>query len=180
MVAGVEQLPHDGAWTIVAVLVGLIFGAPAVLSSKTVREKLSGLALLPGLRSRWRREALEESSAWESAAVDALTARIKTIQQSAAEEQAWRQRKIDTLRAELDELEESSRRREEALQAELAEALEFIRVATGWARGVLLWAEEKGVELPPPPWKGFFQWKEEQSQESSRGPYPREPPPGAA
>lgn len=154
-----ELIPRDSSGSLLFLLAALVFGGPAILSSTTVREKLSGLLLLPRARARWQREALEEDAAKESAAVDALTARIRTIQESAAEEQAWRQKKIDALRGELEQLERTSAAQQQRLHDDLEEAMAYIQFSTSWARGIALWAEEHGYQLPPPPWKSFSQWQ---------------------
>lgn len=169
-------VPRDGSGSLIVLLVALVFGGPAILSSSTVRDKFSGLLFLPRARARWQREALEEDAAKESAVVEALTARIRTIQESAAEEQAWRQRKIDALRRELREIEEASAEQQQRLQRELEVAMSYIRFATSWAHKIVLWAEEHGYRLPPPPWQSFTEWQTVEGRKHGVQQLPREPP----
>lgn len=144
---------------LIGVLLLLVFGSVGVLSNETLSKKLSGLKWIPRARARWQREALEEDAAKESAAVDALTARIATMQRDAREEREWFQGRITDLRTQLDELDRSAVERERALQRDLSQALDYIRFVTSWARGVVLWADENGHRLPPPPWQSFSEWQ---------------------
>lgn len=152
-------LPRDGSGAIIALLIGLVLGGPAILSSATLREKFSGLLFLPRARARWQREALEEDAARESAAIDALRARITAMQKDNEEERSWQQGKIKALRAELDEMERTNEERAARVQAELSQALEYITWVTDWGRRIVLWAHDKGYELPPPPWMTYQEWQ---------------------
>lgn len=175
----VNLAKDTGANSIIGVLLVLVLGTPAVLSSETVKKKFGALVFLPRLKARWKREALEEDTARETAAVDALNARIESLMRTAAEDKKWMQQRIDSLRAELDATERENDARMEALQDELSTAMDYIVFVTDWARRVVVWAEAHGYELPPPPWRNFYEWEAEHKPYRGKY-YPREPPDGRA
>lgn len=152
-----------------------IFGNVALLSSKTLQTKLSGLLLIPRLRARWKREALEEDAARENVAIEALNARITAMEESIEEERGWMRSRIAAMQERVDQVESDANRRVQDIQSELTHAQEYIRWVTAWVHNVLLWAAQHGHELPPPPWQGYMEWKKSR-QGGLGGPYPREPP----
>ncbi|QNQ90705.1 hypothetical protein GP475_08690 [Corynebacterium poyangense] len=170
----INLIPQGGAWTIVALLIVLIFGGPAILSMQTLTTKFSGLKALPGLRARWKREALEEDTAREAAAIAALQARVESIQKNALEEKDYLQGRIDDLREELRERDETRDQKISHLEQRLDRATTYIQYATEWAHRIGVWAKSRGLELPPPRWESFYEW--EQRFTPRRDAYPREPP----
>lgn len=125
----------------------LVFGTPAILSEKAA-EKFGAFGVL----ARWWRErkkrAEQEAQDVHSRVIADLRKEIERVDQA-------RQSDASEFRAELERVSASER-----------EQHAYIVWVTEMFRGLEVWAAEKGLKLPPPPFKTFTEWKKSQGKSS--------------
>ena len=132
----VRLLPQGGAWTILIVVLLLIFG-PLQIFSKEGAEKL----WLIGRISRWitqrQERSVERERQIKRSTVEDLRADLAALRADLDAEQARSQKR-----------EEESRKREDMLQALLNESRAYIVYLTAWAREAQRMAAEYGWHPP--------------------------------
>ncbi|WP_426727163.1 hypothetical protein ACEN2A_01940 [Corynebacterium auriscanis] len=144
----IDAFPKTPGWSIVLVLVLLIFG-PAAIFSRESAEKLWIIGRVAAwLRTRQQR-SIDRERALEEATVRHLKGRIASLDSQMGE-----------MRADFDEERQNSRKRETQIRAEFTEAKEYIIWATGWAHQVLTMHASHGWKPPIPPWMTFEQWQQ--------------------
>ena len=147
----VALIPKDGAWVILIVVVLLVLGPVSIFSKNTILEKFSGL----GVIVRWVRNrhlrAVEMQKQQESVTVAMLEDQIAAVRKGMTEQQANHDGDMEAMRQRLDD----SEKRE-------ANMLEYVLWTTHWARNIIVWAAEHGHELPPPAWKSYRDWLDQQ------------------
>ena len=142
-----DAFPKTPGWSIVLVLVLLIFG-PAAIFSRESAEKLWIIGrAVAWLRTRQQR-SIDRERALEEATVRHLKGRIASLDSQMGE-----------MRADFDEERKDARKRETAIREEFNEAKDYIVWATGWAHNVLTMHSFHGWKPPIPPWMTFEQWQ---------------------
>lgn len=86
--------------------------------------------------------------------VNVLTDQLSETRREHAASQA-------SFRAELAE----QRGRVQLLSDEIDLRDDYITEVTSWARRVIVWAADKGLELPNPPWSTFYEWRKQRKSE---------------
>ncbi|OFT91396.1 hypothetical protein [Corynebacterium sp. HMSC28B08] len=143
----IDAFPKTPGWSIVLVLVLLIFG-PAAIFSRESAEKLWIIGrAVAWLRTRQQR-SIDRERALEEATVRHLKGRIASLDSQMGE-----------MRADFDEERKDARKRETAIREEFNEAKDYIVWATGWAHQVLTMHASHGWKPPIPPWMTFEQWQ---------------------
>lgn len=125
----------------------LVFGTPAILSEKAA-EKFGAFGVL----ARWWRErkkrAEQEAESVHEREIADLRKEIERVDQA-------RQGDASEFRAELERVSASER-----------EQHAYIVWVTEMFRSLEVWAAEKGLKLPPPPFKTFTEWKKSEGKSS--------------
>lgn len=170
-----NRLPDGGGWTVLAVIIIVIFGPVSLFSRATVQEKFGGIGLLARWVRAGRRRAIEEAAATESVTVAMLNKQIETFNEALSTQEmrhtddvARINRRFGEFQAEAERRERDSKRRELRLSGQLESAMDYISWSTSWARAVLLWAAEMGHTLPPPEWKTFPEWLRDTHDQTQR------------
>ena len=141
-----ETLPKTPGWSIIAVLIMLIF-SPIAIFSRESAEKLWIIGrLVTWFRTRQER-SIDRERALEEATVRHLKGRIESLDSQ-----------LDEVRSDFDEEREDARRRESAIRAEFEEAKGYIVYSTSWAHRVILMHAEHGWKPPIPHWSPFEEW----------------------
>ncbi|MDO4915883.1 hypothetical protein [Corynebacterium sp.] len=118
----------------------LVFGTPAILSEKAA-EKFGAFGVL----ARWWRERKKRA---EQEAEDIHSRVIADLRQEIARVDKARQSDATEFRSELDRVSKSER-----------EQHEYIVWITEIFRNLEVWAVDHGLQLPPPPFMTFTEWK---------------------
>lgn len=148
MGAVTDSLPNTPGWSIIAVLVALIFGPMAIFSRES-SEKLWILGrFVSWLRTRQER-SIDHERALEEATVRHLKGRIRLLDTQLGE-----------MRADFDEERRDARKREDNIRSDFRAAQEYIIYATGWAHHVLSEHARHGWHPPLPPLLSFDDWQD--------------------
>lgn len=141
-----STIPQSPGWSIIAVLVVLIFGPLAVFSRES-SEKLWVIGrLVSWFRTRQER-SIERERTLEDATVRNLKWRIQSLNEQ-----------LNDMRSDFDAEREDARKRESRIRAEFADAKEYILYATSWAHQVLTMHAQHGWQPAIPPLKTFERW----------------------
>lgn len=137
-----QNLPDFGVdtpWAFLALLVTAIFGTPAILSAK-MADKFGLLGVVARWWQRRKKAALDEAEALRQRHVDDLMHEIRRVDQA---------RKDDArrLEGEIEQLRASDRQKHE-----------YIVWITSVMRGIEVWAADRGLTLPPPPFMTLTEW----------------------
>ena len=144
-----SMIPQSPGWSILAVLVVLIFGPLAVFSRES-SEKLWVIGrLVTWFRSRQER-SIERERVLEDATVRNLKWRIQSLDEQ-----------LDDMRSDFEAEREDSRRRESRIRQEFTEAKEYIVWSADWAHRVLVMHAQHGWKPPIPRWLSFDEWSRE-------------------
>ncbi|RAV34269.1 hypothetical protein [Corynebacterium heidelbergense] len=136
----VALLPKGGGWSVVAVLLMLVFGSQQIFS----KEGASRFWLFGRLADRI--EHRKERS----------IAREATVQQARVD---YLMTMVQDMRRDLDAERDRSRAAEEELRVDLDDAWGYVRYATDWSRTVLQMSAEHGWRPPLPEWLTPDQWR---------------------
>ena len=141
-----EVLPKTPGWSIIAVLVMLIF-SPIAIFSRESAEKLWVIGrLVTWFRTRQER-SIDRERALEEVTVRHLKGRIESLDSQ-----------LEEVRADFDAEREDARERESRIRAECEEAKGYIVYSTSWAHRVILMHAEHGWKPPIPRWFPFDEW----------------------
>lgn len=124
----------------------LVFGTPAILSEKAA-EKFGAFGVL----ARWWRERKKRA---EQEAEDIHSRVITDLRQEIARVDKARLDDASEFRSELDRVSKSEH-----------EQHAYIVWITEVFRNLEVWAVDKGLELPPPPFMTFTEWKKKDQPE---------------
>lgn len=156
----IAQLPSGTGWAVAGVILLLLFGTPAIASRETAKSKL----WLFGAIARWIQERKQRSIenerqlAQTQAAV--LRGEIAELRGWIEEDRQAHSAEIASLRADMAEERKLRRRVEAKLQAMLDESMDYIEWVTGWAREVIITAQQQGWHPPLPEWYSFHEWRD--------------------
>lgn len=162
-------LPKGGGWSIVAVFLILVFGAPAVFSRESLQNKFGGIRLITSWWNRREAAAIEQEAELERVVESTLRGQMEALRRAVDEQRKDYQSQISALRASFEQREGEWRAREVILQDQVSQQVDYIGWVTNWARQVNLWAKENGHTLPPPIWTPYHIY-------TSNVHLPREPP----
>lgn len=124
----------------------LVFGTPAILSEKAA-EKFGAFGVL----ARWWRERKKRA---EQEAADIHSRETADLRREIARVDEARKRDVAEFRSELDRVSASE-----------SEQHAYIVWITEVFRNLEVWAVDKGLELPPPPFMTFTEWKKKDQPE---------------
>lgn len=141
-----EQLPHTPGWSIIAILVALIFGPVAVFSRESADKLWIIGRLVSWFRTRQER-SIDHERVLEEATVRHLKGRIKLLDTQ-----------MEEMRTDFDEERRNAREREDGIRSEFRAAQEYIIYATGWAHHVLSEHARHGWQPPLSPLLSFDDW----------------------
>ena len=165
-----ERMPEGTGWYVTAVILLLLFGAPAIASKETANSKL----WLFGAVARWIQRRKERSIERERA-LNKTQATI--LRDEIAELRGWIQedreehskeiaglrhsysKQISELRTDIQEERKLRRRIETKLQSMVDEMWDYIEWGASWAREVILMAQQEGWSPPLRPWYSFHEWR---------------------
>lgn len=154
----IDALPKGGAWSIIAVLLVLIFGSQQIFSEQGAKKFWLFGRIAHRIETRKKR-GIERELEIENTRADALEAMIRDLRSDLDTEREYSQRMVAQLRTEIDAERSRSRETERRLEAELSEALDYIRWTTAWAREVIRMAATHGWAPPLQPWVSFTEWR---------------------
>lgn len=143
-----ETLPKTPGWSIIAVLIMLIFSPIAIFSRESAEKMWVIGRLVTWFRTRQER-SIDRERALEEATVRHLKGRIRLLDTQLGE-----------MRADFDEERRDARRREDDIRADFRAAQEYIIYATGWAHHVLSEHARHGWQPPLPPLLSFDDWQD--------------------
>lgn len=162
-------LPKGGGWSILAVFLILVFGAPAVFSRESLQNKFGGIRLITSWWNRREAAAIEQEAELERVVESTLRGQMVALRRTVDEQREDYQAQIGELRASFERREAEWRTREVVLQDQVSQQVDYIGWVANWARQVHLWAKENGHTLPPPLWMPYHIY-------TSSVHHPREPP----
>lgn len=162
-------LPKGGGWSILAVFLILVFGAPAVFSRESLQDKFGGIRLITSWWNRREAAAIEQEAERERVVESTLRGQMDSLRRAVDEQREDYQSQIGALRASFEQREREWRTREGVLQDQVSQQVDYIGWVANWARRVTLWAKENGHTLPPPLWVPYHVY-------ASSVHHPREPP----
>ena len=140
MEQGLALIPTDGAWSILAVLLLLIFGSQQVFSEEGAKRFWVFGRIARRVESRKKR-AIEREADVERTRADYL------------------ERLIRDLRTDLDDERVRSREAEVRLRRDLDDAWGYVAWATDWSRRVVQMAAEHDWRPPLPRWFSPDEWR---------------------
>ena len=162
-------LPKGGGWSILAVFLILVFGAPAVFSRESLQNKFGGIRIITSWWNRREAAAIEQEAELERVVESTLRGQMEALRRTVDEQRKDYQAQIGELRASFEQRERAWRTREVVLQDQVSQQVDYIGWVTSWARQVNLWAQENGHTLPSPPWVSYHLYSPNVHR-------PREPP----
>lgn len=133
-------IPKDGAWSILAVLLLLMFGSQQIFSEEGAKKFWVFGRLARRIESRKKR-SIEREAEIELARADYLEGLIRD------------------LRRDLDDERVRSREAESRLRRDLDAAWGYVAWTTEWSRQVVQMAAEYGWKPPLPAWLSPDEWR---------------------
>lgn len=141
-------IPKDGAWSILAVLLLLMFGSQQVFSEEGAKKFWVFGRLARSVESRKKR-SIEREAEIERTRADYLEDLIRD------------------LRRDLDNERVRSRESELRLRRDLDAAWGYVAWTTEWSRRVVQMAAEHGWKPPLPAWLSPDEWRNRAGRDSS-------------
>lgn len=132
-------IPKDGAWSVVAILLILVFGSQQIFSEESAKRFWIFGRIANRIETRKRRSIEREAE----------------LEKTRAE---YLERMIRDLRADLDDQYRRSREMEKSIRQELHSAIGYIRYTTEWAQTVLNMAAKHNWRPAPPKYKFHDEW----------------------
>ena len=133
-------------WQIFVGVLILILGPTALLSEKVVHEKFGAVGAFFRWFSGQKRKRLEEKQ-------DVTERHIRDLRKEIARVDEARERDVQDLQEQVDIFKTSTTKQHR-----------YIVWATDIFRGIEIWAAERGLTLPPPPFKTYSEWLEEEGE----------------
>lgn len=132
----ITNLPQHPSIQWLTLVLLFIFGGTALFSERTLKERFGGIPA---------------AFQWLS----------RTKENSRKKKEEYTEKRIRSLEEGQIELEKRLQEQITELQKSESEQFEYIRWVTRLMRGIELWAAAKGLELPPPPFQTFVEWREQ-------------------
>lgn len=132
-------IPNDGAWSVVAILLILVFGSQQIFSEAGAKRFWIFGRIASRIETRKRRSIEREAE----------------LEKTRAE---YLERMIRDLRADLDDEYRRSREMEKSIRQELRDAIGYIRYATEWSQTILHMAAKHDWRPAPPKYKFYDEW----------------------
>lgn len=159
-----DRLPTGAGWTMLVILVIAIFGSPAILSRRTVDEKLGGLGRIASWWAARSERAIQREIRIDETKAAAIQQRLEDLTSMYEQTRDDLMEEIEQTRADLREERNHRRAVEAKLESMLEESMGYIEWSTTWARSVILAASEHGWHPPIQPWLSFPEWKAQRSR----------------
>lgn len=160
----IERMPDGTGWYVAAVILILLFGAPAIASKETANSKLWLFGAIARSIQRRKERSIERERALNKTQAALLREEIAELRDWIQEDRKAHSAEIEGLRNDIAEERRLRRRIETKLQSMVDEMWDYIEWVTSWAREVILMAQQEGWHPPIRRWYSFHEWREELSQ----------------
>lgn len=156
MVELLERLPEGGAWTILALFLTLIFGAPAIFSEEGAKRFWLIRKIHSWVKNKEER-SIEKEMRYEELQARNFSRRLLELEESHKEDrQRWKER-FDDLENEFRSEREKWIASENRLQRELQNRVDYVEYLISWIRKTRLASEEYGWK---PNLEKFYHYEE--------------------
>lgn len=157
----IEGLPDGTGWYVAAVIVVLLFGAPAIASKEVATSRLWLFGAIARAIQRRKERSIERERSLNKTQASVLREEIAELREWIQEDRRAHSAEIEGLRNDIAEERRLRRRVESKLQSMVDEMWDYIEWGTAWAREVILTARQEGWQPPIRRWCSFHEWRAE-------------------